>query len=113
MKIALPSDCGNSPRMALVADLAVAWAADDKDTLDQWLADDPSWSTFGPALPETAISQVVVLGAINHGRAASCDGYLEFADSEQSRVRFSHVFAFSSTTKTAKVKAVRTYLTVS
>ena len=39
--------------MALVADLAVAWAADDKDTLEQWLADDPSWSTFGPALPET------------------------------------------------------------
>ena len=62
--------------MALVADLAVAWVADDKDTLDQWLADDPSWSTFGPALPETAISEVVVLGAINHGRAASCDGYL-------------------------------------
>src|SRR5690625_7230613 len=73
MKITLPSDCGNSPRMALVADLAVAWAADDKDTLEQWLADDPSWSAFGPALPETAISEVVVLGAINHGRAASCE----------------------------------------
>lgn len=99
--------------MALVADLAVAWAADDKDTLEQWLADDPSWSTFGPALPETAISEVVVLGAITHGRAASCDGYLEFTDSEQPRVRFSHVFAFSSPTKTAKVKAIRNYLTVS
>lgn len=37
MKITLSSDCGNSPRMALVADLAVAWAADDKDTLGQWL----------------------------------------------------------------------------
>lgn len=98
--------------MALVADLAVAWAANDKDTLEQWLVDDPSWSTYGPALTETAISEVVVLGAINHVRAASCDGYLEFAESEQPRVRFSHVFAFTSTIKTAKVKAVRTYLTI-
>ena len=96
--------------MALVADLAVAWVSDDQKTLKHWLIDAPSWQIFGEFPTGFTISEVVVLGAINHGRSASCDGYLDFADSAQPRIRFSHVFSFSSTTKMAKVKAVRTYL---
>lgn len=110
MNITLPTDCGNSPRMALVADLAVAWVVDDRETLEQWLVDEPSHQIFGQPLPKSPISEVVVLGAINHGRSGSCDGYLDFADSAQPRIRFSHTFSFTSTTKTAKVKEVRTLL---
>lgn len=103
--------------MALVADLALAWAADDKDTLEQWLADDFSHDIFGPR-PQGEIAEAVVLTALNHGRHAGCDGYIIFADSDSdsdsdigaARLRFSHFFAFSSTTKTAKVTALRTYL---
>ncbi|AQS74502.1 hypothetical protein [Corynebacterium ammoniagenes] len=111
MDITLPSDCGNSPRMALVADLAIAWASGNQDTLEQSLVDAPSWHHFGPDLPAVAPTHAVVLGAINHGRSASCDGYLDFAEGVQpQRARFSHVFTFTSMVKTAKVKEIRTYL---
>lgn len=99
--------------MALVADLAVAWVQGDDHTLSPWLVDDFSHDIFGPR-PHGEISEIVVLTALNHGRHAACDGYIVFADSDSdigaARLRFSHVFAFSSTTKTAKVAALRTYL---
>lgn len=103
--------------MALVADLAVAWAQGDDHTLSPWLVDDFSHDIFGPR-PQGEIAEVVVLTALNHGRHAACDGYIVFADSDSdsdpdigaARLRFSHFFAFSSTTKTAKVTALRTYL---
>ena len=95
--------------MALVADLAVAWAQRDDETFMPWLVDDFSHDIFGTR-PSGEISEVVVLSAINHGREASCDGYLVFADASAVLLRFSHVFVFSSTTKTAKVKALRTDL---
>ena len=66
--------------------------------------------------PQGEVSEIVVLTALNHGRHAACDGYIVFADSDSdsdigaARLRFSHFFAFSSTTKTAKVTASRTYL---
>lgn len=109
MKISLPSDCGNSPRMQLAADLAVAWAAGDNAMLEPWLADDFSHSTYG-SFPEAEITEIAVLGAINHGRSASCDGYIDFGDSTHPRLRFSHVYSFSSTAKTGKVIEMRTYL---
>src|SRR5699024_4076673 len=69
------------------------------------------WHHFGPDLPAVAPTHAVVLGAINHGRSASCDGYLDFAEGVQpQRARFSHVFTFTSMVKTAKVKEIRTYL---
>lgn len=101
--------------MALVTDLAVAWVQGDDHTLSPWLVDDFSHDIFGPR-PQGEISEIVVLTALNHGRHAACDGYIVFADSDSdsdigaARLRFSHFFAFSSTTKTAKVTALRTYL---
>lgn len=47
-----------------------------------------------------------VLAVITHGRLAACDGVLSAGDK---RLRFSHVFRFASTSKTAKVAEVRTY----
>lgn len=95
--------------MALVADLAVAWVQGDDHTLSPWLVDDFFHDIFGPR-PQGEIAEIVVLTALNHGRHAACDGYIVFADLASVRLRFSHFFAFSSTTKTAKVTALRTYL---
>ena len=118
MDIKLPTDCGNAPRIGIVADFAVAWAKGDAPTVSSALAENASWTIVGgetftgpaaaeqvspPFLPE----RVELISIITHGRLASCDGYLE-ADGK--RLNFSHAIRFASTSKTAKIAELRSYL---
>lgn len=116
MKINLPADCGNSPRMALVGEFATAWAAGEE--LTEYLADDAAWTLVGkgqytgPEIPtQTAPpftpKRMEVTSVVTHGRLASCDGYLE---AEEQRIGFSHVLRFASTAKSAKIVELRSYL---
>lgn len=101
MDITLPTDCGNAPRIGIVSDIVSHWANGDRGSLAEWLGDDASM----PA-PPWQPDRVEVLAVITHGRLAACDGVLSAGDK---RLRFSHIFRFSSTSKTAKVAEVRTY----
>jgi hypothetical protein len=117
MEIKLPTDCGNAPRIGIVGDFAVNWAAGETESVAEWLAEDARWILVGgnaqegtepadavpvPFLPE----RVEVISIITHGRLASCDGYLERQDK---RMSFSHVFRFTSTSKNAKIAEVRSF----
>jgi len=117
LEIQLPTDCGNAPRIGIVGDFAVQWARGDTEALAEWLADDVTWTRVGGAthsgvesavdsVPPFAPQRVEVISIITHGRLASCDGYLE-ADGR--RVDFSHALRFASTSKNAKIAAVRSY----
>lgn len=117
MEIVLPTDCGNSPRIEIVGRLAVDWARGDADSVAEWMADDVSWTIIGhgvhsgtaaPAesLPPFIPDRVEVVSIITHGRLASCDGHLEAGNR---RIDFSHALRFASTSKSAKVAAVRSY----
>lgn len=117
MKITLPTDCGNAPRIGIVGDFAVNWATENPKAVSDILADDASWMLVGGDThsgPEAARevgppfspTRVVVLSIITHGRLASCDGYLE---SEGKRIDFSHALRFASTSKTAKIAELRSY----
>lgn len=117
MQIELPADCGNAPRIGIVADFAVNWAKGDAEGVSEWLADTVSWTLVGQSVhsgPESALEvkppfspqRVKLISIITHGRLASCDGYLE-ADGR--RLVFSHVFRFASTSKTAKIAQMRSY----
>ena len=117
MKIKLPADCGNSPRITIVGDFITCWAQGDMAAVGQWLTEDATWSLVGEGTyigqdaldhvrPSAAPESVEVITIITHGRLASCDGFLETGSA---RMYFSHVFRFASTTKAAKIKDARSY----
>lgn len=127
MDLRVPTDCGNSPRMALVAEIITAWASGDDALVHGWLSDDVLWSLVGARNPEDvssspdggdAVTAVIVpppfdadhgeiLTVLNHGRLAACDGYLVRG---RERVDFCHVIHFAGVAKTARIREVRTYL---
>lgn len=117
MQINLPSDCGNAPRIAIVGDLVSDWATGDSNAVAEWLADDATWLWVGQqtysgpgAAAEVRLQlvpeQMEVISIITHGRLAACDGFLTDGST---RIDFSHMFRFASTSKTAKIKEARTY----
>ncbi|HIY65035.1 MAG TPA: hypothetical protein H9830_02000 [Candidatus Agrococcus pullicola] len=117
MKITLPSDCGNAPRIGIVSDFVVSWAKNDEDAVATWLSDSTSWSEVGgdtyqgsdiaeSLRPVFTPEHVEVLSVVTHGRLAACDGYFE---ADGVRVHFSHMFRFASTAKTARIADIRTY----
>lgn len=115
MEMTIPEDCGNSPRMALVAEIVSAWAAREEAAVREWLREDATWLLVGedaPAPdglvpPPLAAERGEILTVLNHGRLAACDGYLE---AEGERVDFCHVLRFAGAGKTAKIREIRTYL---
>lgn len=118
MKIVLPTDCGNAPRIAIVGEFVTNWAKCDVEAMTAWLADDVTWTIVGqetasdlvPAdfgCPAGTPNYLEVNTIITHGRLASCNG---FVDSESVRTHFSHVFKFASTSKAAKIREAQTYL---
>ncbi|MFC7457103.1 nuclear transport factor 2 family protein [Brachybacterium sp. GCM10030267] len=119
MEMTMPGDCGNSPRMAIVADVAAAWASGDHDAIREWLTDDARWvrvgadgpdaSHGGPAIvpPPFEAERGEILTVVNHGRGAACDGYLIRGED---RADFCHVLRFAGAARTARIREVRTYL---
>lgn len=118
MEITIPADCGNSPRMAIVAELVSAWIRSDAAALGEWLADDISWQFVGGAtltgpdaattvLPPITADGGTLLSVVNHGKFAACDGYLE---GDGQRLQFAHMLRFTGAAKTAKLAEVRSYV---
>lgn len=118
MHVALPADCGNAPRIAIVSEVIASWAAGDTDDLARWFTDDVTWTLAGTQTlagpsavramtPGFTPERADVDSIITHGRLASCDGALS---SGPLRTYFSHVFRFASTAKTARIKDIRSYL---
>lgn len=123
MEIILPTDCGNSPRMILVEEFVVNWAAGYEAAMTAWLADDFSWTLVGGTTdgagrhgdsggrpipwPPRAPHRIEILSTITHGRLAACDGFVSDADG---RVDFCHVLHFTGAAKTARISGIRTYL---
>lgn len=116
MKVQIPDDCGNAPRIGIVADVVSAWARNDADFLADWLADDVTWSIIGDgtesgpdalhhSVPDIEAEALILHSVITHGRLASCDGIIE----GEKRLSFSHAFRFKTTAKTSKIAEIRTY----
>lgn len=47
VKVAVPDNCGNSPRAKLAIKPAIAFVGDDFATLEPYLAPDFTWETAG------------------------------------------------------------------
>lgn len=131
MEMTVPEDCGNSPRMTIVAEFVTAWAQGEEAAVQEWLHEDIRWVLVGQGRtptsgedggdasagtgsaactavpPPFAADCGEVLTVLNHGRLAACDGYLMRGDQ---RVDFCHVLRFAGTTKTALIREIRTFL---
>ncbi|MGJ9372829.1 hypothetical protein [Nesterenkonia sp. CF4.4] len=107
MEFTIPENCGNSPRMTIVAELARAWGADDQQHLDEWLEADASWDVH-PGKETRGFTRLWLENVVTHGRVGSCDGVAVRLDG--SRVHFAHFFTFASTVKTARVRSVTSYV---
>ena len=107
MEFQIPENCGNSPRMMIVAELARAWGEDDRPHLDEWLEADATWSVH-PQETTLGFKSLALDNVVTHGRVGSCDGLAVRADG--SMVHFAHFFVFASTAKTAKVRRVTSYV---
>lgn len=115
MEMTIPEHCGNSPRMALVAQLVTAWAAGEEASVREWLREDATWLLVGEGAP--AAGGIVappftaehgeILTVLNHGRVAACDGFLQRGEE---RIDFCHVLRFAGAAKTAPIREIRTYL---
>lgn len=117
MDLTVPADCGNAPRMGIVADVVSAWARGDHAALAEALAEDATWTIVGDRAhegrddaatvrPPVDPEAVEIASIITHGRLASCDGHLVTVGR---RIDFSHVLRFAGAGKTAKIVEIRTY----
>lgn len=116
MQIIVPSDCGNSPRMAIVSDFVTNWMSGVGGAAETLLAKDATWEFVGnrTLVGATTIAfsgaqeaeHLELLTVINHGRTAACEGF--FLDGVN-RTDFCHVIRFPSPTKTAKIASIRTF----
>lgn len=117
MDTTLPTDCGNSPRIGIVAGFVTHWAAGNADEVAEWLTDTAEWHVVacdthtGPdaiaeMFPHPTPDRLTLHSVISHGRLASCDGVYETAGR---RVHFSHAFRFAGAVKTSKIAEIRSY----
>ena len=117
--IDVPDGCGNAPRRVILRDFVVALYSGDFESVSEWLREDTVWDFLDDArladieeiraaLAATPLPRELQIHTIiTHGRDASVDGNITFTDG--SRTGFSHVIQFAGATKTAKIKAIRTY----
>lgn len=68
MKLVLPTDCGNAPRIAIVGEFVTNWAKRDAEAMTAWLTDDVTWTVAGR---ETACEFQWKVAAISHRSVAA------------------------------------------
>lgn len=107
MKITLPTDCGNAPRMVVVAEFTVSWATGDTAALSDTVAENVDWTVAGGGTLPREPKHLDVRTIVTHGRHASCDGYVTQGERT---VSFFHMIRFASAAKTAKIVEIRSYV---
>lgn len=116
----MPADCNNAPRKIVLRDFLISlYDLDLQGVLDR-LHDDVEWHTIGESrlaghdgaaawlAEQPAGDQLTVHTVITHGTDCGADGVISYTDGR--RHAFSHVVIFAGHSKSAKIKAIRSYL---
>lgn len=118
--IDVPERCGNAPRKAVIRDFTIALAARSIDDVAEQVTSNVEWILNGEQVlhghdevTEWIASQphargIKIHSVMTHGTECGVDGVITLAD--RSTVHFSHVMHFTGGAKSAKIKAVRSYL---
>lgn len=115
-----PKDCGNAPRKMVIRDVLVAIAECDQEALTEFLREDIRWEIVGSerltgldqirdwVLRQRLVAELHISTVITHGTDCGADGWIIYPNG--STTRFSHIVVFAGHSKTAKIKALRSYL---
>ena len=122
MDVAVPSDCGNSPRKKFLVDFNRAFAEGNADFVLDHVSDDIVWNMVGDkevrgkmsmrsemeSMMVGQASAMVLYSVITHGREAAANGEFHYPGGE--KIAFCDVYQFTKTTGNS-VKSITSYAT--
>lgn len=122
VKIICDEDCSNAPKKILLREWLSAFVQGKAEAVLELLTEGVVWEVVGAArfegkaevgewLKDAAShekSELCILTIITHGATGSANGTVTFTDG--TGYNFCHVFTFNSAGKTAKVKAIASYV---
>lgn len=121
MKLNLPSDCENSPKKKLIAELTVLFSSYSVSRAMEFMAEDVVWTlvgdqpihgkeNFASALLEMSdlkTKELTIHQIITHGKEAAVSGEMVMEDNTV--YGFSDFYIFTSA-GSSKVKSIRSYV---
>lgn len=119
MNVNVFPNCGNAPKMGAVVDVTIALAGRDTEATKRLVRDDFEFSIVGSeevihygTLADDLAKRpeahtVTISNGMSHGKAAMCEGTMEFVDGDT--VYFCTVAEFANTAKDALITSLRMY----
>lgn len=122
MKMIIPKGCNNAPRKQIVIDFTVGILTQQSNIIEEYTHESIIWHRLKEQIKLEGLSSLMTTlqgdktikvdcleidQVITHGKSASINGVLLFADG--SKVDFCDVYTFSSAAKSGKVKEVKSY----
>lgn len=122
MKLIIPKGCDNAPRKQIIIDFTVAILQRQNDIIMEYVAEDVIWYqlkdnkkiegqrsfvTFIQENNKDIVDCLEIYQVITHGKFASINGVILLASG--TKVDFCDVYMFSNSTKTGKIKEIKSY----
>lgn len=120
-KVTVDINCGNSPKMAFLRDVNIAFAEMNLDYLSDAISDDVEWDKVGhavitgkqnfmdsiKAMAQNPIDEMTIHTIITHGKEGAVNGDLLMADGTQ--IQFCDVYHFTSA-KGNCIRSIKSYV---
>jgi ketosteroid isomerase-like protein len=121
-KIICEDDCGNAPKRLQLRDLNIAFAKGDIAGVLEYLSDNVVWDFVGQEriegkanveaflqkAAEREKEELHLINIMTHGNIGGANGTVTLKGNAP--YHFSHIYAFTSGAKTAKIKAITSYV---
>ena len=122
VKVTIPEDCGNAPKIQFIKDFCIANAKADIKTAMDMLTEDiileiPGYKTVQGKhavqkllqndSKRSFVTELIIDTIISHGDRGAANGTLKFED--DGVIVFCTIYTFNSHSKNAKLKLIQTY----
>tara|TARA_R110002096_G_scaffold134785_4_gene286073 strand:+ start:420 stop:809 length:390 start_codon:yes stop_codon:yes gene_type:complete len=121
LKITIPIDCGNSPKMEFLKQFNIAFAESNTSFLLESVVDDITWNILGDRLingktefsaeldrmKSEAPTELIIEKIITHGKLGAVNGIMKMPNEKS--YAFSDIYEFS-TAKGSKIATITSYV---
>lgn len=122
LNVTAPADCGNAPKKRWLLDFNIAFARGDLSAILEGVTDDVEWIRIGKdvirgkdrfaealaLMKGESAKELVIDAIITHGNTAAANGTITFHDGRT--YAFCDVYRFNNHSKSAKLKAITSYV---
>jgi len=122
VKITIPFDCGNAPKILSIKDFNVAFAENNNTYIFEKVTSDIVWEIIGvkqihgkenfaselKRLRSIEVKEFILTTVVTHGFNGAADGIMKFKDG--TTVAFCDIYTFASSTNNAKIKKITSYV---